>query len=70
MLGYTHIIQLDAEKRRVLIYREFETGRREIYTGVDMFSGDGSPKNYDELVRDVGETILIDMPEVRKIYGY
>lgn len=71
MENYGHLVEIDPEQKRVTIYRVFESGKRSLYTYVDLpkKTRDEDQEAYEKFARLLGENILLDSPTARKLLG-
>jgi len=67
---YGHLIEIDEKERLLTIYRVNEA-ERQLYTSVKLPEGKWTenPKIFQEFCRTVGENILLDSPQARKLLG-
>jgi hypothetical protein len=69
--AYTHMVEVDEEKRQVLIYRISADSKKQLFTSVDLPTKKVS-EDEDEFRRfacTLGENLLIDSPVARKFLG-
>lgn len=66
---YSHIVEVNAEKRKILIYR-LRDDHPELYTSIDIEDRNWNRNSdqYREFCRLLGEDILVDSPSARKIF--
>jgi len=71
MDNYSHLIEIDEKARRLIIYRAYESGKKELYTEVDLpdKTFDEDKNKFQEFARMLGENILMDSPVARKLLG-
>ena len=66
---YNHLIEINEEKRQLVIYRVYKNGRQELFTSVELPMQTVSEK--DEQFRRfcylLGENLLIDSPVARRL---
>lgn len=69
--NYSHLLEIDEEKRLLIISRVFEDGTRQLFTSVDLpgnaFSDD--EQGFRDFAQKLGENLLIDSPIARKLLG-
>ena len=65
---YNHFIEIDEKTRLVTIYRVFET-HRDLYTSVQMpnTTWQEHPEQIREFCRLLGENIILDSPQARRL---
>ena len=66
---FSHLVEMDASKRLLVVYRVYADGRRELFTQVDLPT-DTAAKNkgqLDEFCRMLGENLLLDSPDARNL---
>ena len=68
---FSHLVDIDEEKRRLIIYRVFPDGRKQLYTEATL---PRSAVNSDDstlahFARTLGENILMDSPAARRVIG-
>jgi len=68
-LKYSHLVDVDAGTRKLIIHRVYPDGRKELFTQVDLPAGKTSAneKLLDEFCRMLGENLLLDSPVARKL---
>ena len=66
---FSHLVEIDEESRRLMIYRIFVDGRKQFYTQIDIPSkGMGAGHStFETFSRALGESLLLDSPVARKI---
>ena len=68
MKTFHHVVEIDENTRKLSIYRVFEGGERQFYTGIDLPDPKSGQKGaIDELARLLGENLLLDSPTARKL---
>jgi hypothetical protein len=67
-INYCHLVEIDEEKNLLTIYRVNDT-ERQLYTSVKLPAEKWSdnPKVFQEFCRTLGENILSDSPQARKL---
>jgi hypothetical protein len=65
---FSHVVTIDEDARKLVIYRVFENGKKSLYTSVEI------PENLDEnsagtFARTLGENLLVDAPAARRLLG-
>ena len=69
--NYSHVLEIDEEKRILTIYRVFDDGSKQLFTSVD-FPGksffDDEPR-FREFALKLGENLLLDSPAARRLLG-
>lgn len=70
-LNFSHLIEIDENKRLLRIHRVFPDGRRHLFTETVLPSTPVDPNSpqYLEFVRLLGENILMDSPAARRALG-
>jgi hypothetical protein len=74
MASFDHVIHVDGSTRELVIYRLFADGRRTLYTSVKLPSlqADASTPVQDrlrEFATQLGENLLMDSPDARRLLG-
>ena len=68
---YSHLLEISEPKRRLVIYRVYPDGRKELFTEIALpnsASGESSAK-FKEFCHMLGENLLLDSPQARKLLG-
>ena len=70
LAAYGHLIEIDEKERMLTIYRVSES-ERQLYTSVKLpeATWTENPKVFQEFCRKLGENILVDSPQARKLLG-
>ena len=70
MIKFNHIVSFDSESRRIEIQRVFEDGRLQHMTGVDVpeIDIDTERDRFTEFCKLLGESLIVDSPDGRKIF--
>ena len=70
-VSYDHLVEIDEEKRQVVIYRVLETGKKQLYTSTELpektFAED--QEGFKRFAQMLGENLLVDSPRARSILG-
>ena len=66
---FSHVVTIDEDARKLVIYRVFENGEKSLYTSVEI------PENLDDesarkLAKTLGENLLVDSPAARRLLGW
>ena len=71
MNKFNHLIEIDSEKRELVIYRVDEGGNKVLYTSTELpeLDFDNDIEKFKEFAGLLGENILLDSPEIRKLYN-
>lgn len=71
MSNFDHLIQIDTEKRELVIFRIENDGSKVFYTSTPLPDLDMSESidGFQDFARQLGENILLDSPAIRRIYG-
>jgi hypothetical protein len=66
---YSHLVEVDVDTRKLVIHRVYGDGRKELFTHVDLPAGtaDAKKERLNEFCRMLGENLLIDSPDARKL---
>jgi len=66
---FSHVVDVDADTRKVVVYRLYADGRRELFTLMDLPVDATSTTNsrLDEFCRMLGENLLLDSPIARSL---
>lgn len=71
MEAYAHLVEIDEEKRQLLIYRIRKNGKKQSFTSVDLpsktFADDED--GFRRFSTYLGENLLVDSPVARKLLG-
>jgi hypothetical protein len=70
MSNYFHLIEINEDRRQIVIYRIYGNGKKELFTTTDLPSAtlkDEKNKAFGELARLLGENLLLDSPIARKL---
>jgi hypothetical protein len=71
MEAYAHLVEIDEEKRQLLIYRIRKNGKKQLFTSVDLpsktFAEDED--GFRRFSTYLGENLLVDSPVARKLLG-
>ena len=68
--NYSHLVEINEKERRLNIYRV--TGpNRHLYTSVELPNGKwaDSPDVMGKFCRQLGENLILDSPQARKLLG-
>jgi hypothetical protein len=69
--NYSHMLEIDEEKRVLIISRVFKDGTKQLFTYVNLpektYSDDES--GFREFSKTLGENLLIDSPAARRLLG-
>lgn len=69
--NFSHVLDIDEEKRLLIISRVFKDGTKQFFTSIDLpsktFSDDEQGFKY--FAQKLGENLLIDSPVARKLLG-
>ena len=65
------MLEIDEEKRLLVINRVFKDGTRQFFTSVDLPSKTffDDEQGFESFAQRLGENLLIDSPAARKILG-
>ena len=71
MSNFDHLIEVNAARRELIIYRIDKDGTKTLYTStplpeIDITTG---AEQFQTFARELGENILLDSPAIRKIYS-
>ncbi len=68
--NFNHLVEINEEKRLLTIYRVY-VSRRVLYTSVEIpdKTWEKNPKELEKFCQMLGENILIDSPQARKLLG-
>ena len=71
MLNYNHFVEVDEKSHRLMIYRIYGDGRKELFTEIELPSTiiEESEDEFREFARLLGENLLMDSPAARKLLG-
>lgn len=71
MKKYSHLVEIDEESRKVVIYRIGDSGDRTLYTSIDLPRGAVSQDEdgFSRFASLLGENLLLDSPLARKLLG-
>lgn len=66
---YCHLVEVDADKRMLVIHRVYSDARKELFTQVEVPTGEAvlDKRKVDEFCRMLGENLLIDSPSAREL---
>ena len=66
--NYSHLIEIDEQERLLTIYR-ISGAERQLYTSVKLPDGECATNSvaFEEFCRTLGENILFDSPQARKL---
>ncbi|MEO6146339.1 MAG: hypothetical protein ABIP04_04580 [Sulfuriferula sp.] len=69
MLNYNHFVKIDEKSRRLVIYRIYGDGRKELFTEIELPSAiiEEREDEFREFARLLGENLLTDSPVARKL---
>lgn len=67
---YNHLIEIDEENRLLTIYC-INGSSRDLYTSVNLpeMTWDKNPDEIRDFCRTLGENIILDSPQARKLFG-
>lgn len=71
-MNYSHMIEIDEGRRRLVIFRIYDDGgRKELYTYVDLpdISFEKDKEKFHDFARILGENLLVDSPIARKLFN-
>ncbi len=71
MLNYNHFVEVDEKGHRLMIYRIYGDGRKELFTEIELPSAiiEESEDKFREFACLLGENLLMDSPVARKLLG-
>jgi len=66
---YSHLIEIDESNRRLTIFRIF-AGERQLYSSIGLpeMNWTNDPAKTREFCRMLGESILLDSPQARRLF--
>jgi hypothetical protein len=64
---YCHLVEVDETSSKLIIYRVYFDGRKELYTQVDLPVGAKETDSLGAFCRMLGENLLLDSPVARKL---
>ena len=70
-MNHSHLIQVDARKREIVILRIDSDGTKTLFTSTTLPDIDVNVdmQKFKEFAQELGENILLDSPAIQKIYG-
>ncbi len=69
MSMYSHLIAIEEESRELLIYRQDVSGKTTLYTRIQLPESNGWDEGLTEFAKALGENILLDSPQARRLLG-
>lgn len=68
---HSHLLEISEADRRLVIYRVYTDGRKELFTETAMPSAtcDENSAKFEDFCRTLGENLLMDSPIARKLLG-
>lgn len=69
MNSYDHVLHIDANSGELQIYRLDADGERSLFTSVKLPVSQGWTPELESFARQLGENLLLDSPEARKLLG-
>lgn len=69
METYSHLVEIDEKERLLTIYR-ISGSKRQLYTSVKLpeKTWEKNPEEVKEFCRKLGENIILDSPQARKLF--
>jgi hypothetical protein len=69
--SFSHLVKIDEDTKKLKIFRIFDDGKEQFYTEIDFPNRNTSddPRDYEGLMRTLGENILLDSPAARRLMG-
>ena len=70
--NYSHILEIDEERKLLVIKRVFEDGTRQLFTSIAL-PGKTFPEDeqgFREFAQKLGENLLLDSPVARRLFGF
>ncbi|MEO1248057.1 MAG: hypothetical protein AAFX56_20450 [Pseudomonadota bacterium] len=69
--NYAHLVEVDAEKKQLVIYRLSASGSKRLFTSIDLPSETFSENKdgFREFATRLGENLLVDSPVARDVLG-
>jgi hypothetical protein len=67
---YSHLVEINEEKRLLTIYR-VSGSERYLYTSVEIpqKTWENNPEEFEKFCQTLGENIIFDSPQARKLLG-
>lgn len=66
---HSHLIEINYEERKLIIYRIFPDGKKQLYTNVNLPAlSVNDTEEFSLFAQTLGENILFDSPVARKIF--
>jgi hypothetical protein len=71
MRSFCHLVEIDEQKKELMIYRVEGDGTKVLYTSTSLPEVDVSTnvEVFQQFALQLGENILLDSPAVRQLYG-
>jgi hypothetical protein len=68
---YSHLVEIDEDKRVVRIERVFSDGRKQLFTEAPFPARDAvhAGSGYQKFCQMLGENIILDSPAARRVLG-
>ena len=69
--NYSHVLEIDEEKRLLTIYRVFPDRTKQLFTSVFIPRKTVSedPEVFRSFAQTLGENVLMDSPAARRLFG-
>lgn len=71
MKEFSHLVEIDAANRNLVIYRVDSKGNNVLYTSIDLpeMNLDNDLDKFKSFATLLGENLLLDSPEIRRLYN-
>ncbi|WP_372393152.1 hypothetical protein ACCQ05_05410 [Xanthomonas sp. NCPPB 3582] len=67
MIEHSHLVYVDEELRKLIIYRVTAEGKKTLLTDVALPSKQGWSIDLEQIAKQLGENLLMDSPAVRRL---
>ncbi|AOY66212.1 hypothetical protein LN565_16190 [Xanthomonas euvesicatoria pv. euvesicatoria] len=67
MNEHSHLVYVDEESRKLLIYRLSEKGKKTLLTDISLPIEQGWSSDLESIAKQLGENLLMDSPAARRL---
>ncbi|QBG89687.1 hypothetical protein ACQR53_01005 [Xanthomonas oryzae] len=67
MFEYSHLVCVDEESRKLIVYRVTAEGKKTLLTEVSLPSKQGWSIDLENMAKELGENLLMDSPVARRL---
>jgi len=67
MSEHNHLVCIDEESRRLIVYRLSAEGKKTLFTDIALPSEQGWSIDLERIAKQLGENLLMDSPAARRL---